>query len=108
MVRGFARAVKLAAELKLRQGITRTVAGSFKNRILDDWRGTAGRLLLLGKSLANIADKPGMSRSAELEIPSGLAQAQFAVDCGSYFGRVLRVLAVIFPPANRTKFHGVG
>jgi hypothetical protein len=48
-----------------------------------------------------------MSRSAELKIPPGLAQAEFAIHSGSHFIGVLRVLAVIFPPANRTKFHGV-
>jgi hypothetical protein len=106
MVRGFARAVKLAAALKLRQETTRKVAGASNPRS-EACRGAISGLLLLGKRFANIAHKPRMSRSAELKIPPGLAQAEFAIHSGSHFIGVLRVLAVIFPPANRTKFHGV-
>jgi hypothetical protein len=64
-------------------------------------------LLFLGQRGANISDKAWMGSSAKLVVLAGFAQAQLAVYGGPDLRSVVGILAVVLPPANRAKFHGV-
>jgi len=48
-----------------------------------------------------------MGGSAKLVVMSGLGQAEFAIHGGSHFGGVIRVLAVVLPPANRAELERI-
>ena len=58
--------------------------------------------------LANVGYKTGVSRADKGEIVTRLFEAQLAVYGKANVGGVDVLLAVIFPPANRTEPHRAG
>ena len=68
----------------------------------------ANVLFFLRQRLTDVADEARMRCSAKLVVLACFTQAQFAVYGGVGFGGAFRILAIIFPPADRTKLHRIG
>jgi hypothetical protein len=90
MVRGFAGGVKPQKRFDEEKGIAK------------------GTLLFPGLGLTNVRQKSRMRRPKLGVIAARLVQAQLAVHREPDFGGVRIFLAVIFPPANRTKPQSAG
>ena len=67
----------------------------------------ATEFTFLGQGWANVADEAWMGSSTKMVVLARFAQAQFTVYGGPDLRSVVGILAVVFPPANRAKFHGI-
>jgi len=75
---------------------------------LDAGKRTAkGTLLFVQQGLTNVRKETGVSRSAPRKVRASLVQAQLPVHSQADLGGIAVLLAVVFPPANRAKPHGV-
>jgi hypothetical protein len=58
--------------------------------------------------LAHIGQKPRVGSTYPGKVAARLCEAELAIDSQAHFGRIRILLAVIFPPADRAKTHGIG
>ena len=64
--------------------------------------------MLCGLGLAHIGEKARMGRAALKKVLARLVQAELAVDRQARLAGILILLAVVLPPADRTKRQGGG